>query len=662
MESPTPDALIQADELVRSGKPELAQAVLSEYLRNNPSSEQAWLLLSQVIDDPQKQIDSLMMVLRINPHHDEARNRLALLLASTPPELDVSGDVSRQQFPLADDPSIQPDNDFLAGLDFVELTVPPFSSLQTDDMESDLPERGEYEASFYIPDPTPPHIKPSTAVPPSAGPRRQASARGKAKIDWRILAAGLFVGLLIIIATIITIIALRDNLESSLYSTQVASLVTTQPRQVLPPTWTHTPTLLPSSTPTATPTLEPTPTPTLPAPAPTAAAQMETIQKQVSDLRGLQIQRDVSRFIVNPGVAEQVLTTYLIDSAYEAELRDQARILTAFGLIKPTYDMVKYALNSIVDNIGGVYVPWKKEIFVIGLRFSGIEHYVYSHEFDHALVDQHFHLDALGVYPYCLSNSQRCSAIQALVEGDATLLMSQWLVQYATPQDYRDILNYRPPLLAIPEEFPPPFVSRDVSFPYTYGYEFVQYLYDRGNWARVNQAYRELPDSTEQIMHPEKYLTNETPVEVADLPLSDGLSAEWRILKRDVLGEWMTYLILGYGADLAAQQEDSVASNAAAGWGGDVYQIYISDTTSDVVLSAHWVWDSQSDATQFQTAMLVYLDQRFRGSKLQLSKGACWQAGGQTSCLYSQGTNNLWLMAPDEATIEQVLSLYPGFE
>jgi hypothetical protein len=315
----------------------------------------------------------------------------------------------------------------------------------------------------------------------------------------------------------------------------------------------------------------------------------------------------------------------------------------------------------MVDNLGGVYIPWSKQIFVLGLQFAGIEHYVYSHEYDHALVDQHYHIDEMGVYPYCLSNAQRCDAIQALVEGDASLLMNQWWAQYATPQDYRDIMNYHPPTLLIPDQYPPPYVGMDVSFPYVYGTEFVKYLYERGNWARINKAYTELPDSTEQIIHPEKYIKGEAPIEVTDPPMSEVLSPEWRELQSDVFGEWKTYLILGYGADLSAQQEDEVAAKAAAGWGGDTYQAYYADSRDEIILSAHWVWDSQTDAKEFNQSFTEYLDKRFRGSKLEWGESDCWQSTGQTTCLLKNGAQTLWIVAPDIGMIEQIVPLYTSF-
>jgi len=300
---------------------------------------------------------------------------------------------------------------------------------------------------------------------------------------------------------------------------------------------------------------------------------------------------------------------------------------------------------------------------VVGDQFSGLEHYTFAHEYDHALVDQQFGIGKLGVYPECTGDEQRCRAIRALIEGDATLAQNLWWQKYADPQDYADIESYRPPEQALPEESPPPFALRDSDLAYKFGYAFVKFLYDRGNWAEVNQAYTKLPQSTEQIMHPDKYLAGEAPVAVPAPPLTDTLVGGWQQIADNSLGEWMTYLILGYGADVTARApDDAAAATAAAGWGGDHYQIFRRDDLTGTVLAAQWVWDTPEDLKEFQTAIQFYLNQRFRGAKIQdRTDGDCWEANDQATCLFVKNQSSLWLLAPDQTVLNAVLTAYPDF-
>jgi hypothetical protein len=261
----------------------------------------------------------------------------------------------------------------------------------------------------------------------------------------------------------------------------------------------------------------------------------------------------------------------------------------------------------------------------------------------------------------CEGDKQRCQAIQALVEGDATLVMQQWLEQYARPQDLQDILVHEAPAHLLPDQFAPPFVAPNALFPYNEGQNFVGALHARGRWALVNAAYTNLPESTEQILHPSKYFSGDSPEEMPDITLEAVLGAGWRLLDNNSLGEWMTYLVLAYGADLDAQLDAGLAERAAAGWGGDRYRVYYNDETVQTVMAARWSWDTMGDATTFDGAMRDYLHERYGGNRLEVGRGACWEANGQHSCVYRAGLEILWLLGPDAATVEAVLNRFPGF-
>jgi hypothetical protein len=430
----------------------------------------------------------------------------------------------------------------------------------------------------------------------------------------------------------------------------------------LPPTW--TPTLTATITLTPTETLAPTATPsqTPVPPNPTAAAKMDQIEEEVADIRSLEPEGEVGRYVISASNVRPILeASFLASGGTQEELDDEARGLSALGLIKPTYNLYTNALNGLTDSLGGFYFPWSKELFVIGTNFNGIEHWIYSHEYAHALVDQYYSIGDAGVYPVCLDNLDRCLAVQALVEGDASLVMAQWLQQYATPQDVKDILAYNPPASILPEQFPPPYLVADSQFPYAQGLVFVSYVHGRSNWAGVNRIYDRLPASTEQIMHPSKYVSNEVPVDVEAPPLGERLGEGWRLLNANTLGEWTTYMLLAYGADVDAQIDDTQAKTAAAGWGGDTYQVFYRDETDESVLAAHWVWETAGDATQFQRAMGPYLDARFRGARLTRDDGVCYETNGQATCLFISGRETLWLLAPDQAILNTLLAEFPNF-
>jgi len=75
----TPEALEQATQLVKTGHLAEARNSLLQYLRQNPNSEQAWLLMSYTVSDQAQQKDCLERVLKINPENAMARSKLTIL-------------------------------------------------------------------------------------------------------------------------------------------------------------------------------------------------------------------------------------------------------------------------------------------------------------------------------------------------------------------------------------------------------------------------------------------------------------------------------------------------------------------------------------------------------------------------------------------------------
>lgn len=646
------DELKLAASFIRDGQKQAAQRVLIPYVKAHPQDANGWLLLSYVLEDPTKQVDCVRRALQLKPDDPRAGKRLQSLLGTKSIEpQDHQGPLQEKTPP------------------FLAREKPSAASLRTESTPPASEPRTPERAKAISPvqeaheSPAPVHSSPQARQTPRTPPPAPQQSNLKPFLILGVAVLCFIVALGGIIGYP-SIRGLYNSVQSTRTAVRVervaAQLGTAQP--TLPPSWTPTPEPSITPTPTITPTITQTPPPTLVPPSDQDLEEMQAIQIEVADLRGLSIKSDVQSYIVNRGRVRPILENlFYANGGTQAEVEDQKRSLIALGLVKPTYNMFDNILNNIADGIGGFYDPLTDEIFVLGFLFGGVEHYIYAHEFDHALVDQHYPLDGYRNYPVCLTNEDRCRAIDALIEGDATLLMDQWWDQYASIQDYQDILRYNPPWYTLPEQFPPPYASRDALFPYFEGRSFVQYLFDRGNWAEVNRAYENPPQSTEQVLHPQKYIAGERPIDVAPADIAPVLGEGWRELATDTLGEWGTYLLLGYSADLESQIDVFTAETVAAGWGGDTYQIYYNDETDQTVMSARWIWDTNGDATQFENAMLEYLDARFRGAKLDRRDGECWEANDQTGCMFRDGREFLWLLAPDQTILTGVLAAVPGF-
>ena len=112
----------------------------------------------------------------------------------------------------------------------------------------------------------------------------------------------------------------------------------------------------------------------------------------------------------------------------------------------------------------------------------------------------------------------------------------------------------------------PDIVRKTVLFPLNQGRGFVLALYDREDgWPGVDEAYREPPASSEQVLHPSRYFAGELPQIVTVPDISDAMSPGWSLTATDTMGE---FLLKSY---LEAHLSEAEAGVAAAGWGGDQY-------------------------------------------------------------------------------------------
>ena len=126
------------------------------------------------------------------------------------------------------------------------------------------------------------------------------------------------------------------------------------------------------------------------------------------------------------------------------------------------------------------------------------------------------------------------------------------------------------------------------------GPSFIQALQARGGEAAVNEALRNPPVSTEQVLHPAKY-PNDPPVPVEVPDLSSTLGTGWSDLDLSDVGE--EFLL----ALLALHLPRSDAARAAAGWDGGRYRAWSDGSRTAVVLTTRW--ETPKDASEFAAAM-----------------------------------------------------------
>lgn len=400
---------------------------------------------------------------------------------------------------------------------------------------------------------------------------------------------------------------------------------------------------------------------TQPAPDPTADLDadvertMDQIQEDMIEIRGLQPSASLPRALLTPDqLRQRVIDDFLADYKPEDAQQD-VLVLSALGLIEPGFDFLEFYTELLSEQVAGFYDNEVKEMYVVqGESFAGPERLTFAHEYVHALQDQTFDIENGLKYneEICEEDTERCAAVQALLEGDASHAELQWFMNFASQEVQQEVLGFYNDYSSPVYDSAPDFMKEDFIFPYTYGQAFVESLYDDGGWEAVDAAYADVPVSTEQILHPDRY-PDDKPVLVELPDLLPVLGDGWVELDRNVMGEWYTYLILAKSVDTAAQIEANTALAAAEGWGGDAYAIYYNEATKQIVVVIDWIWDRDRDASEFTEAFVDYANARFGLTGEEQGDWWTWEAQ-VTNLLYANDNRTAWIYAPDLATAQAI--------
>jgi hypothetical protein len=348
-----------------------------------------------------------------------------------------------------------------------------------------------------------------------------------------------------------------------------------------------------------------------------AQTDLAVIVSRVEALRGLRFDNRPEPVRVSAEQARREGLSDLDRSYPEERRRADETVLKLLGLIELDVDLRDVSASVFGEGVAGYYDPRSKRLAIVdgGGTSGGLGEAVLAHELVHALEDQRF-----GLAIEEGESDDPALARLALVEGTATLVMQGYMLRHvgfgaALGGLLGGGLDTGPTL--------PPFLQRQLLFPYVDGMTFAQALYDRGGgtWKLVDLAARVRPPaSTEQVLHPEKWIAVEPPLEV---PLRVSLGAGWERVAAGVWGEWQTRELLG-GDD-----------EAAAGWGGDRYELWRRGDAH--VLVMRWAWDTQRDLDEFAAAL--------RASPVARRSGAAVDVTGETVTL---------VLAPDAELARRV--------
>ena len=218
----------------------------------------------------------------------------------------------------------------------------------------------------------------------------------------------------------------------------------------------------------------------------------------------------------------------------------------------PGVDVQKAETELEASGVVGFYDPTTKALVVRGTSAGPDVQHVLVHELTHAVQDQHFDIGADR------STDDEGSAFRALVEGDAVRIERAYVASRSDSGRRQAEAGAQPP----PADVPSVLVEL-LSFPYSVGLRFVEAVDQAGGQAAVDRAFQHHPQTTSEVIHPDRYLAGFAPTQVAEP------AAEGEVFDRGVLGELGLALLLERlppGTLTTADARDLIGA-----WRGDRY-------------------------------------------------------------------------------------------
>lgn len=356
--------------------------------------------------------------------------------------------------------------------------------------------------------------------------------------------------------------------------------------------------------------------------------KIDSIQVEIEKIRGAKFKHSVK-------VANQSLEDFgkyldkMLDKQFSENMdMNYGKVVRKLGLYRgPEIKDFKSLAKAVMQSQAAAYYdPASSTFYVVmqDLPKSAVGS-VYAHELYHGFQDQHYNLNSYLLSPVQGKlNDDEVFARQAVVEGEATYLMTLWTlktqfgsvpapgmlemaIKMQAKLDVKTMLQMLKssvvPLAKSADmekaikamDDIPPFMIETMVGAYLKGMGFVFEIQKQG-WEKVSELYKNPPVSSEQILHPEKWLANEFPVKFEWPSFAQKLFSDWKLLESNTVGEIQWRIIF------SEHGMGEAGLTAAEGWNGDSFAIFEHKKNGKLLLLVCSSWDTEKEAREFKAA------------------------------------------------------------
>ncbi len=342
----------------------------------------------------------------------------------------------------------------------------------------------------------------------------------------------------------------------------------------------------------------------------------------------LPIHKEVKRRLASRDEVVAFVEKHMSDDEDAQRLRRSELVLKKFGLLPPDFDMQKFLVALLREQVAGYYDPKTKAVNLLDWIDAEQQKPVLAHELTHALQDQSFGLEKFmkaadfdvdkkkDPRPEDIDRDEALAARQAVVEGQAMVVLLDYMLapmgkSLLTSPDM--VAALKAGMLVGTADWvtfrdAPIYLKEALTFPYRYGIDFETELLTRGGKQMAfAEAFTNPPKSTRQIMEPQTYLSGER-LDPMRLPDFEHDFKSYDRFDIGAIGEFDVAVLVDQYAGAEASKR------LYPHWRGGYY--YTGRPKGDALapLGLLYIsrWSSAEDASDFAEIYAGYLAKRYR--------------------------------------------------
>ncbi len=355
---------------------------------------------------------------------------------------------------------------------------------------------------------------------------------------------------------------------------------------------------------------------------------VDEILKFASKETELPQRQEVKRRLVSRDEVVAYIEKHMAEDEDSQRFQRNEAVLKKFGLIPRDFDLKKFLIGLLREQIAGYYDPATKTVNLLDWVDAEQQKPVLAHELTHALQDQSFDLekwlkagegkDLVKVESPTsadFENDEAGEARQAIVEGQATVTLIDYQLapvgqsMASSPQIVDAIRESM--LVGTPDSVQfhnaPSFLKEALTFPYRYGLGFVGQVVAKRGKEGANALFQNPPTTTRQIMEPDTYFLRE---KLPAMPVPDfkRLFKDCEKVDAGGFGEFDTSMLVGEFAGAVA------AVKVYPNWRGGYYYAVRPKNNAAAPLGLLYVsrWSSEEKAAEFAAIYAKSLSKRYQ--------------------------------------------------